>query len=131
MEKQDEIEELFRLGIDFFSKLSNLVSQYDVYFDYVNKADLATNDLLHKLELGKIEEGETKTKLFTQLTNIRKDRRFYKDKVEGLEPVITYYNNNKNVLNQLKNILGTSNKKYNNRVYRKYKPRIFTDMKVN
>lgn len=131
MEKQDEIEELFRLGIDFFNKLSNLVSQYDVYFDYVNKADLATNDLLHKLELGKIEEGETKTKLFTQLTNIRKDRRFYKDKVESLESVITYYNNNKNVLNQLKNIIGTSNKKYNNRVYRKYKPRIFTDMKVN
>ena len=131
MEKQDEIEELFRLGIDFFSKLSNLVSQYDVYFDYVNKANLATNDLLHKLELGKIEEGETKTKLFTQLTNIRKDRRFYKDKVESLESVITYYDNNKNVLNQLKNIIGTSNKKYNNRVYRKYKPRIFTDMKVN
>ena len=131
MEKKDELETLLDLGIKFFAELSKYVEKYNMYFEMVNNADKATQDLLHKLELGKVEEGESKLKILTQITNTRKDRRYYKDKVECLEQIITIYQANTKIINQLKNQLGVSNKKYTSRENRKYKPKIFVDMKVN
>lgn len=131
MGKKDELETLLDLGVKFFAELSKYVEKYNMYFEMVNNADKATQDLLHKLELGKVEEGESKLKILTQITNTRKDRRYYKDKVECLEQIITIYQANSKILNQLKNQLGVSNKKYTSRENRKYKPKIFVDMKVN
>ena len=132
MSKQkDELEETLELGIQFFTKITQILDLYSIYFDIVNQTDKATQDLLHKLELGKIEEGEGRTQIINKLTNTRRDRRYYKDKVECLQPIYELFKNNQKLYNQLKNKLGEQKKKYMARDNRKYKPKIFTDMKVN
>lgn len=132
MSKQnDELEETLELGIQFFTKITQILDLYPIYSDIVNQTDKATQDLLHKLELGKIEENESKAQIIKMLTNTKKDRRFYKDKVECLTPIYELFQNNKKLYNQLKNKFGEQKKKYMARDNRKYKPKIFTDMKVN
>ena len=132
MSKQkDELEETLELGIQFFTKITQLLDLYPIYSDIVNQTDKATQDLLHKLELGKLEENESKAQIIKMLTNTRKDRRFYKDKVEYLTPIYELFQNNQKTYNQLKSKLGESKRRYVCRDSRKYTPKIFTDMKVN
>ena len=60
MSKQkDELEETLELGVQFLTKITQILNLYQIYLDIVEQTDKATQDLLHKLELGKIEEGET------------------------------------------------------------------------
>ena len=92
-----------------------------------------TQDLLHKLELDELSTGE-KNKIATQLKYCRKDRRYWKDIVEELEPFIDVFNptktNNASVhvktINLIRESLGKVRKQEAYHADRKYKPRILT-----
>lgn len=108
--------------------------EYNIAFEMVNKCDLLTQDLLHKLELDKLSNSE-KNKIATQLKYCRKDRRYWKDIVEELEPFIVIFTvagDNKKVhecsktfINILRsNVLGQVRKQEDYHANRSYKPRI-------
>lgn len=115
-------------------------NQYLVAYEKVNECDKMTQDLLHKLELEDLSTSE-KNKIATQLKYCRKDRRYWKDQVEELEPFICLFNNigyrignatidqnriehNKKFINLLREVLGQTRKQENYHSDRTYKPRI-------
>lgn len=109
---------------------------YSVAFDKVNQCDKLTQDLLHKLELENLSTGE-KNRIATQLKYCRKDRRYWKDIVEELEPFMLLFNitdnNKKNeteanrrFMNLLREALGKTRRQEAYHANRHYKPRIIT-----
>ena len=108
--------------------------EYKIAFEMVNKCDQLTQDLLHKLELDKLSNSE-KNKIATQLKYCRKDRRYWKDIVEELEPFVDLFvsmgdnkkvaESSKTFINMLRsNVLGKTRKQETYHANRSYKPRI-------
>ena len=94
-----------------------------------------TQDILHSLELDNLSYSE-RCKLMTKLTACRKDRRYWKDQVEELEPVVSIFNTtdmskkqevdrNNKVINLLREALGQTRKQENYHKDRRYTPKIF------
>ena len=94
-----------------------------------------TQDILHSLELDNLSYAE-RCKLMTKLTACRKDRRYWKDQVEELEPIISIFitsdaskrqevDRNNKVLNLLREALGQTRRQENYHKDRKYTPKIF------
>ena len=106
---------------------------YTTAYNKVNECDKLTQDLLHKLELDNISTAE-KNKIATQLRRCRKDRRYWKDIVEELEPFIDIFTPGKNntaaghikTINLLSEALGKIRKQEEYHSDRTYKPRIIT-----
>ena len=132
--KTDYIEEFLDLSINFAIHYKTVNSKYKTYNDLLNRADKATQDILHKLELDSLSQSE-KAKLATKLSNIRKDRRYYKDKVEALETLVgkfeSWGQSFGGCINKLENISGVTKRNYQNRNNRKYTPRVITDIEIN
>ena len=130
----DYIEQFLDLSIQFVEAYKNVDTKYQTYTTLLSRADKATQDVLHKLELDTLSQSE-KAKLATKLTNIRKDRRYYKDKVEALGVIVEKFESwgqsFGGCVNKLGNIAGTTKKSYQNRVYRKYTPRVITEITIN
>lgn len=112
---------------------------YSIAYDNVNRCDKLTQDLLHKLELEKLSCGE-KNKIATQLKYCRKDRRYWKDITEELEPFMQLFNAidntkkneaecNKRFINMLRTALGNIRRQESYHANRQYKPRIITSEK--
>lgn len=123
--------------LSFYTQVNN---QYLVAYAKVNECDKLTQDLLHKLELDNLSTPE-KNKIATQLKYCRKDRRYWKDQVEELEPFICLFNNicnrlgnatldqnriehNKKFINLLREALGQTRKQEAYHADRTYKPRV-------
>ncbi len=53
----------------------------------LRECDKETQDYLHKLELENLTSSE-KAKIATALKRVRKERRYYKDRVEACQPLI-------------------------------------------
>lgn len=104
------------------------IQQYKYCFNKVNECDKLTQDLLHKLELGDISSNE-KNKIATQLKYCRKDRRYYKDKVEELEPFVKLFDQAmcKSSINEISNSLGAIRKMEKYHECRTYHPRIIKE----
>ena len=94
-----------------------------------------TQDILHSLELDNLSYSE-RCKLMTKLTACRKDRRYWKDRVEELEPLVSVFNTtdaskkqdverNARVINLLREALGATRRQENYHKDRKYTPKIF------
>lgn len=112
---------------------------YNTAFDMVNKCDQLTQDLLHKLELDNLSNGE-KNKIATQLKYCRKDRRYWKDVVEESAPIVALFKqtdesiadvkkratveHNIKCLHLLRDALGKTRKQEDYHANRIYKPRI-------
>lgn len=92
--------------------------------DQLVKCDKATQDLLHELELG---EYKDRGRVATKLSQVRKDRRFYKDLVEEAEITANWLENNKKQVENLKFALGKMRKVEGYHKDRKYYPRIITE----
>lgn len=99
-----------------------------------------TQDILHSLELDNLPYSE-RCKLMTKLTACRKDRRYWKDQVEELEPIISIFNTadtskrqeadrNTKVINLLREALGQTRRQENYHKDRKYTPKIFKKEEV-
>ncbi|MCM1271941.1 MAG: hypothetical protein NC247_15175 [Ruminococcus flavefaciens] len=105
----------------FISFLSNAESEYNCYLNEMSKQEQLTQDYLHSLELDPLNYSQ-RSRIATKLAVNRKDRRFYKDKVEEYKPVIDFLSdkNNRKIINQLKETLGKvrkAEKYHDNRIY--------------
>ena len=89
-----------------------------------------TQDYLHSLELDDLKCDE-RSKIATKLMINRKDRRYYKDRVEEFEPIVQFFDDpqNKKVLDKLKQVLGQVRKAENYHKDRIYIPRVLKEKK--
>ena len=115
---------------EFLNLVSDAQAKYRVYADEVNKQDKLTQDYLHKLELGELK-CEERSKVATKLAINRQDRRYYKDRVEELEPIVKFFEDpaNKKVLDKMRPLLGEVRKWESYHKDRKYIPRVLKEKK--
>ena len=111
-------------------------TDYTYAQEQLKKCQDYTQDILHSLELDNLSYSE-RCKLMTKLTACRKDRRYWKDQVEELEPIVSIFSTtdpskkqeidrNARVINQLREALGQTRRQENYHKDRKYTPKIFT-----
>ncbi len=110
---------------DFLNFLTQVESTYSDSFEEMKRQENLTQDFLHMMELGELSYSE-RNKLATKIVANRKDRRFYKDKVEEYKPIIDFLadQNNKKIINQLKRVLGDVRKVENYHSRRFYVPKV-------
>ena len=96
------------------------------------KQEALTQDYLHSLELDELNCSE-RSKLATKLKVNRKDRRYYKDRVEELKPIVTFFEEpqNKKVLDKLQQVLGQVKKQERYHEYRTYVPKILKESETD
>ena len=116
MNKSDTIK-------NFLDMINEAESTLPIVYGMVNDLDKATQDIMHKLELEELSYKDN-CKLMTQLKTIRKDRRYYKDKVEQYQIIATYYKDNKKSVDLLKQKLGEMRKVEEYHLTRTYVPKI-------
>lgn len=118
-EKQSDI-------ISAFIKLNEKVKkEYETALDIVNEKDKELSDLVHKAELETLKQNQ-KAKEYTEISRNRKERRYWKNKVDQYEPLYNFLCNSKEYkvsIEQLKQILGKVRKAENYLENRKYKPK--------
>lgn len=132
-------------GLNISKKLENFLNFYDeaintykYCYAKVNECDKLKCDLLHKIELGRYEDRNEEKRIQTQLKYCLKDRRYYKDRVEELEPFVDLFLSKEkdresivrscsNTINHLRQGLGSVRRAENYHADRTYKPRILKD----
>lgn len=113
---------------EFLNFLSSVESSYNFCLSEMKRQEQLTQDYLHSLELDDLRYEE-RNKVATKLAINRKDRRYYKDRVEEYEPIIKFLNEqkNKNVVNQLKQVLGECRRAENYHKDRFYIPKVLKE----
>jgi hypothetical protein len=117
---------------NFLNFITAAQSHYKFCEEEQKKQEALTQDYLHSLELDGLNCSE-RSKLATKLATNRKDRRYYKDRVEELEPIVQWALDPANVkaINQLKQVLGACRKQENYHKDRTYTPKILKESDVN
>ena len=115
---------------EFLNFISEAQSHYRFCYDEVNNHDKCTQDFLHSFELDGLKCNE-RSKLATKLETHLKDRRYYKDRVEELEPIVQFLNEpqNKKVLDKFTDVLGKVRKAERYHESRTYIPRAVKEKK--
>lgn len=115
---------------EFLNFVSWAQSHYQFCSDEVNNQDKLTQDYLHSLELDDLKRDE-RSKVATKLMINRKDRRYYRDRVEELESIVQFFEEpqNKKVLDKLRQVLGATRKAESYHKDRKYIPRVLKEKK--
>lgn len=113
---------------EFITLVETAEKDYLYYYEKVGVEDKLSQDILHKLELEDLTEEEV-TEAGIMLQTNRKDRRYYKDRIEELKPLYDFYNENKTLISKLKNTLGATRKAEGYHEHRTYKPRVLKDEK--
>lgn len=115
---------------EFLNFVAEAQSQYRFSSEEVNNQDKLTQDYLHSLELDGLKCDE-RSKIATKLAINRKDRRYYKDRVEELESIVQFFEEpqNKKVLDKMKQVLGATRKVEGYHKDRNYVPRILKEKK--
>jgi hypothetical protein len=122
----------------FLSFYDEAIAAYNYCFEKVNECEKLECDLKHKLELGHYEDNNAEKRIYTQLKYCLKDRRYYKDRVEELEPfVLLFVSKDKDkenlvrqcsaAINHMRQSLGGVRRAENYHADRTYKPRIMKD----
>ena len=113
---------------EFLNFIAEAQSNYRFCVEEVNNQDKLTQDYLHSLELDNLKCDE-RSKVATKLAINRKDRRYYKDRVEELEPIVQFFeeSQNKKALDKMKQVLGVVRKSELYHRDRKYIPRVLKD----
>lgn len=134
----DELIELLSDGLKFIQRLKKLNPQLEHYSTVVNDLDKATQDILHKLELDDKISQKEKAKQATLIRNIRRDRRYYKDRAEAYSEIVNLLNSCmepgtdfKHGFNKLETEMGKFRKKFSTREPRVYKPKFIKDLVIN
>lgn len=109
---------------EFVQLINDAKSMYDYCSEQSEKYDKLTSDFLHKFELDSLSSAN-KAKLGTALKQHLRERRYYKDRVEELEPFIKLLNENtsKAFVNGLTECLGKVRKQEAYHNCRTYIPR--------
>ena len=115
---------------EFLTFVSDAQSQYRFCSEEVSNQDKLTQDYLHSLELDNLKCDE-RSKVATKLAINRKDRRYYKDRVEELEPIVRFFEDpqNKKMLDKLREVLGQTRKQEGYHKYRVYVPKVLKEEK--
>ncbi len=115
---------------EFLNFVAEAQSQYRFCSEEVNNQDKLTQDYLHSLELDDLKRDE-RSKVATKRAVNRKDRRYYKDRAEELEPIVQFFEDpqNKKVLDKMKQVLGIVRKSELYHKDRKYIPKILKEKK--
>ena len=110
---------------EFLNFLSSVESSYNFCLAEMKKQEQLTQDYLHSLELDNLNCSE-RSKVATKLAINRKNRRYYKDRIEELQPIIDYFSDpkNKKVLKDLERVLGAVRKSENYHSNRIYVPKV-------
>lgn len=113
---------------NFLNFVSNAQSHYSFCYEEMKKQEQLTQDYLHSLELDSLKCDE-RSKLATKLATNRKDRRYYKDRVEELEPIVDFFADpaNNRVLNRLAQVLGQVRKQEMYHKDRTYTPKMLKE----
>lgn len=121
--KQSEIISTFLKLVDDVQK------EYNTAYGFVNEMDKALNDITHKAELTSLKQNE-KAKLMTKLQQNRRERRYWKNKVDEFQPLYELMSNSKefkSTIAQLKQVLGKVRRAEEYLENRTYKPRVKKD----
>lgn len=112
----------------FLNFIAAAQSHYNFCLDQKKKQEQLTQDYLHSLELDELNCKE-RSKVATKLATNRKDRRYYKDRIEELEPIINWLSDSANTkaINLLKQVLGEVRKQENYHQSRTYKPKVLNE----
>ena len=105
----------------FLKFIAEAQKLYEIFNNNVSEEEKLTQDLLHSLELDNLKRDE-RSKLATKLAKNRRDRRYYKDGVEELQPIIDFMSRteNKKAMDTLTHVLGDvrkAEKYHENRFY--------------
>lgn len=99
--------------------LTNAADQLRIAEQELDYCDKKTQDLLHELELVNHSYHEN-ARLCIELKDIRKRRRFAKETIDLLTPVVTWKNEQSGAINRLNKVIGEMRKvdeKRKNAVY--------------
>ena len=115
---------------EFLNFVSAAQKSYPFYIEEMNTQEKLTQDYLHSLELDGLKCDE-RSKIATKLAINRKDRRYYKDRSEELEPIVTFFSDpqNKKMLDKLTQVLGTTRKTEAYHKDRVYIPKVLKENK--
>ena len=108
----------------FLDFLRNARSEYAWAKEKEAEQSALTQDILHCLELEQLGYHE-RARLGTMLSEVRRERRKYKDAMEELEPVIQFLDENKKTVNAMEQLLGAVRKQEKYHENRSYHPKVF------
>ena len=110
---------------DFVKLAQAAKGQLAIYKDECKRQEDLTQDYLHTLELENLTRDE-RAKIAKLLSTNRRDRRYFKDRIEELEPIVTFFEDpaNKKCFNQLTQLLGTVRQAENYHASRSYIPKV-------
>jgi len=113
---------------DFLDLIKMVERDHTYYSQLLGNEDKLTQDLLHKLELESTGYRD-RNKIATALATSRKDRRYYKDQVEELQPLFDVVTDtkHKSCIEHLKQALGKTRKAEAYHKDRRYYPRVLKD----
>ena len=112
---------------DFLTFLSGVTEEYKHSQEEVRLLEELTQDYMHKLELQDHTYHE-RAKIASALRQCRIDRRFHKDRIAILDPVVQCLTSDKGklILSQLQQTLGAVHKAERSTQDRRYIPRILS-----
>ena len=115
---------------EFLNFISNAQSHYKFCCAEEDTQEKLTQDYLHSLELDNLKCDE-RSKIATKLVINRRDRRYYKDRVEELDPIVKFFEEqqNKRVLDKLREVLGQVRKQEEYHKNRIYIPKVLKEKK--
>lgn len=119
---------------EYISEFLNFVAEAQVkhklYSEEINNQEKLTQDYLHSIELDDLK-CEERSKVATKLMINRKDRRYYKDRVEEFKPIVEFFKDphHKKMLDLMTKVLGDVRKVENYHKDRKYIPRVLKEKK--
>jgi len=121
-QEQKTPSQILKTFLDF---VENAKSEYNFNLEAMKNEERITQDYLHMLELEGLNYRE-RSKIATQLVANRQARRNYKDAVEELEPIVEFFEeaHNRNLINQLSQLLGQVRKVENYHQKRFYIPKV-------
>lgn len=123
----------------FTNFVTEATSIYRYCVEMLHKCEGFECDIRHKLELKQYKDRNERARLHTLLENCFRDRRYYKDRIEELEPFVLLFEDtakekeqntraNKSCLNAIKQSLGSVRKAESYHTERTYRPRVLKDM---
>lgn len=108
----------------FLDYIDEISKHHGYLVEALEECNKKQQDLLHAIEMN--EDGyKARNKMAAQLETCRKERRWYKDRVEESNPVVSFLADphNKAAINKLKNVLGQVKKAERQHEVRTYCPR--------
>lgn len=110
---------------NFVKTINDARSIYNTNEELMKEQDLLTQDLLHKLELENLNAPEM-MKVASKLKECRKVRRYHKDILEEVSPIVSFIEDpsNRAAMKKIERLLGDVRKQKSKHKNRFYCPRV-------